>query len=96
MRTMLRVTMDHEMGSRAIKDGTMPKLMQATFDELKPEAAYFAGLNGHRTAMFIFDMRDSSQMPAIAERWFDMKASVEIVPVMNREDLMTGLAALKR
>ncbi len=96
MRTMLRVTMDHETASRAVRDGTMPKLMQATFDELKPEAAYFTTTNGHRTAMFVFDMKEVSQMPSIAERFFDLKFDVELFPVMNREDLMSGLTALAK
>jgi hypothetical protein len=91
---MLKVTMDHEVASRAVRDGTMPKLMQQTFEDLKPEAAYFTSMNGHRTAMFVFDLRDSSQMPVIAERFFEMKCDVELTPVMNREDLMTGLTAL--
>ena len=95
MRTMLRVTMDHEVGSKLIKDGSMGKVMQETFDRLKPEAAYFMpSPKGHRCAMFIFDLKDPSQMPLITERFFDMKADVELIPVMNREDLMAGLTAL--
>lgn len=95
MRVMLRITMDHEVGSQHIKDGSMPKIMQATFEQLKPEAAYFSSSGkGHRQAMFFFDMKDSSQMPVICERFFEMKCDVELVPVMNREDLMSGLTAL--
>jgi hypothetical protein len=97
MRMMIRVTMDHEGGSRAIKDGSMMKLMQQTFEDLKPEAAYFGTTgHGHRTAMIFFDMKESSQMPSIAERFFEMKASVELIPVMNREELATGLEALAK
>ena len=52
----------------------------------KPEAAYFLASNGKRTALLVVDMKDASQIPALAEPWFlAFKASLEVVPVMVTE-----------
>ncbi len=93
MRMMLKVTIPVEAGNKAVKDGTLPRVMQSTTERLKPEAAYFFAEDGKRTALFVFNMQDVSQVPAIAEPLFmAMHASVTMVPVMNGDDLQKGLA----
>jgi hypothetical protein len=95
MRTMMKVKMDAEAGSRAIADGSMPKLMQETLGRLQPEAAYFGPENGVRTAFIVFDLEDPSQLPTLTEPLFrQLKATVEMFPVMNQEDLQKGLGQL--
>jgi hypothetical protein len=95
MRTMMKVKMDAEAGSRAVADGSLPKLMQETLGRLRPEAAYFGPENGVRTAFIVFDLEDPSQLPTIAEPLFrQLKATVEMFPVMNQEDLQKGLGQL--
>ena len=92
MRTMMKIKMDTEAGSRAIEDGSLPQLMQETLGKLEPEAAYFAPENGVRTAFIVFDLQDPSQLPALTEPLFrTVKATVEFFPVMDREDLQKGL-----
>ena len=92
MRTMMKIKMDTEAGSRAIEDGSLPRLMQETLGKLEPEAAYFGPENGVRTAFIVFDLQDPSQLPALSEPLFrTLKATVEMFPVMNREDLQKGL-----
>ncbi|MEV6753909.1 hypothetical protein [Streptomyces sp. NPDC051214] len=96
MRVMLRARLDTQISNEAIKNGTLPKLMQSVTEQLKPEAAYFGPSEGGRAATFVFDMQDSSQMPSIAEPFFlELGAEVEIYPVMNAEDLRKGLASLQ-
>ncbi|ARZ67164.1 hypothetical protein M1P56_24235 [Streptomyces sp. HU2014] len=97
MRTLLRARMDTRAGNEAIKSGSMPGLIQELMDQLKPEAAYFTALDGGRTCLLVFDMEESSQMPAVAEKLFiDMEAEVEMHPVMNYDDLKKGLSGLSR
>ncbi|MBB5119183.1 hypothetical protein AF335_15265 [Streptomyces eurocidicus] len=97
MRTLLRARMDTRAGNEAIKNGSMPGIVQALMDQLKPEAAYFTALDGGRTCLMVFDLEDPSQMPAVAEKLFmDMEAEVEMHPVMNYDDLKKGLGALSR
>lgn len=96
MRMLLTGRLDNEAANQAIKDGTMPKLIQSIVEQLQPEAAYFTTTNGQRTCFFVFDMQESSQMPSIGEQLFMNGMSVAIRPVMNLEDLQKGLAAIGR
>jgi hypothetical protein len=93
MRMMLRVHIDAESGTEALKSGAMQKAIGAFSDKFKPEASYFTVHEGMRSAFFVFDMKDSSQMPAIAEEFFALGADVHLTPVMSADDLKTGLAA---
>jgi hypothetical protein len=94
MRMMLKVTFPTEVGNRVIKDGSFPKIMEATITKIKPEASYFLADKGCRCAMLFFDMRHASDIPAIVEPLFmGLNALVEILPVMNGDDLKKGLAA---
>ena len=95
MRMLLKATIPTELGNRAIKDGYFAKVMEATVAKLKPEAAYFVAERGRRCALFFFDMRDASDIPAIAEPLFvGLHAEIEFIPVMNADDLKKGLGAV--
>jgi hypothetical protein len=97
MRMMLRIAMAVEPSNKALRDGTLPKLIQQTTELLKPEAAYFTADGGQRTAYFFFDMNDSSLMPVISEPWFtSTNAKVEYLPVMNGDDLRQGLEKIRK
>lgn len=92
MRMMLRVTVPIEEGNKAIKDGSLGKVIEHALSDLKPEAAYFTAESGHRTAYLFVEMKDSSDMPYIAERFFfAFNAAVDFIPVMNVEELRKGL-----
>jgi len=92
MRMMVRWSAPVERSNAAIKDGSLPELIQIMTEELQPEAVYFWPENGRRAGMMIFDMKDSSQTPKIAEPLFmRLDAAVEFVPVMNADDLKAGL-----
>jgi hypothetical protein len=96
MRTMIRVKMQVEAGNRAFQDGTLQKTLMEAVDRLKPESAYFYPEQGVRTALMVVDLKDSSEIPGIAEPFFSrLNATVEFLPVMNAEDLKKGLAKLR-
>jgi hypothetical protein len=92
MRTLLRVNLDVTASNKAITDGSLPKIMKSTIEKLHPEASYFFTDNGCRSCFMIFDLKDPSEIPVIAEPFFmNLNAKVEFVPVMNAEDLEKGL-----
>jgi hypothetical protein len=90
---LLRVSIPVETGNAAAKAGTLGSTVEKILADLKPEAAaYFLNDdNGNRSGSIVFDMKDSSQIPAIAEPWFlAFNAKVSFRPVMNPQDLATA------
>jgi hypothetical protein len=89
MRMLLRVSIPVETGNAAAKAGTLGSTIEKILADLKPEAAYFfADDNGNRSGSIVFDLKDSSRIPAIAEPWFlAFNAKVSLRPVMNPQDL---------
>ncbi|MFJ9845970.1 hypothetical protein ACIRYZ_37120 [Kitasatospora sp. NPDC101155] len=101
MRMMLRVRPDmhawREALNETVESGKLPKVLDSLLDRLKPEAVYFTPLEGGPTCIVIFDMQNSSQMPAIAGPLLrDLGAKVELSPVMTRNDLQKGIAPLQQ
>jgi hypothetical protein len=95
MRTMVRWRVPAEQGNQAISSGAMQKTIESMLRDLKPEASYFFPDDGMRSGLMVFDMREPSQIPQIAEPLFQaFNARVEIFSVMNAEDLQAALAKL--
>jgi hypothetical protein len=79
----------NETANAAIRKGTFGTTIQKILADLKPEAAYFvASDSGERCAVVVFDMKESSELPKVAEPWFlAFNASVTVRPTMNPQDL---------
>ncbi|HYV34977.1 MAG TPA: DUF3303 family protein [Gemmataceae bacterium] len=97
MRFLLKVNIPVETGNAAAKSGKLGSTIQSILADLKPEAAYFTDNDGQRTGLIVFDMQEASQIPAIAEPWFQaFNASIEIHPVMVPEDLAKAAGAIEK
>ena len=98
MRMLLRVSIPVESGNAAAKAGTLGSTVEKILADLKPEAAYFfSDDNGNRSGSIVFDMKDSSQIPAVAEPWFlAFNAKVSFRPVMNPQDLATAGSSIAK
>jgi hypothetical protein len=93
MRMLMKVQMPTGSGNDAIKDGSLPRIMGATLEALKAEAAYFTTEDGMRTALIFFEMSDSSEIPPAAEPLFiGMGAKITLSPVMNAQEMQAGVA----
>ncbi len=97
MRCLLKISLPVEQGNHAALNGTLPSTIDSILQELRPEAAYFAEDNGKRTGFIVVDLKDSSQIPSIAEPWFlAFNAHVEFHPCMNLEDLKKAAPGIER
>ena len=97
MRCLMRVSMPVDTGNAAIADGSLPKTIESILGDLKPEAAYFAEDRGQRTAFIFFDLKDTSQIPAVAEPWFlAFNARLSVRPAMNSQDLADAGSGIER
>lgn len=96
MRMLLRVSIPVETGNAAAKAGTLGSTIEKILAEIKPEAAYFfTDDEGRRCGGIVFDMKDTTQIPAIAEPWFlAFKAAVTLRPVMTPQDLAAGASGI--
>jgi hypothetical protein len=88
MRMMLHVVMPVKHANAAIRAGQFGPFIQKVLGDLKPEAAFFTETNGVRSGYIFFDMKDSSQLPAIAEPWFlALNATLTVKPAMTPQEL---------
>ena len=96
MRMMMSVQIPVETGNAAAVRGTLVSTIQQILADIRPEAAYFSEHDGERYVLVIFDMRDSSQLPGIAEPWFHaLNARVTVRPAMSLQDLSDGLHGMQ-
>jgi hypothetical protein len=92
VRVLMTVQIDTDKGNKAIKDKTLPTILKSVFDRVKPEAAYFGSEDGLRTGFVVFDLKEPSDIPSIAEPFFqELGAKIAFVPVMNFEDVQAGM-----
>ena len=78
MRMLIDVNFPLEPFNTLVRNGTVGQKIQQILADLKPKATYFSERNGKRGGIFIVDITEPSQVPAIAEPFFlTFDASVE-------------------
>ncbi len=97
MRFLVKVHIPVEAGNAGLLDGSILPKIQNYLNEVKPEAAYFFLENGQRTLYVVLSIDRPEQLVEIGEPlWLDLKADVNVCPVMNAEDFEKAAAAIQR
>lgn len=88
MRTLMLLQFPIEPFNTLTRNGTAAAKMKAILDEIKPEAAYFTAMEGHRGGILVVDVKKPSDIPLLAEPWFlTFNATVDFRIAMTPEDL---------
>jgi hypothetical protein len=96
MRYLLKFKFDSDAGNSALRDPKFGARIQQYLSDIKSEAAYFTTVNGQRGAYIVIQVKDASEIPAVAEPLFLwLKADIEFIPVMMPEDLMKAGPAIE-
>ena len=96
MRFMVTASWPVAAGNAAARAGTMGETIQAILEDIKPEAVYFAAMDGNRTTIMIIDLASASDLPRVAEPWFlAFDASIDATPLMTPEDLKAAGPAIE-
>jgi len=98
MRMLMRVSIPVKAGNDAVKGGSLVTVVQKFLAEHKPEAAYFyADDNGQRCCSIVLEMKDTSEIPSLAEPFFlAFNAQVTFRPVMNAQDLAAAAPGIEK
>jgi hypothetical protein len=93
---LIHIRFPLEPFNTAVRNGTAGEKIQRILESIKPEAVYFTEQNGHRGGTLVVNVKDSSEVPALAEPFFlTFNAEVELRIAMTPEDLArSGLDAL--
>jgi hypothetical protein len=93
MRFLIRTRIPTEAGNKMVQDPNFMKNLEEYMNKVKPEAAYFMPIEGHRSAAFVVNMESNDEIPAVVEPLFQwMGANVDVIPVMNFEELKKGIS----
>ena len=79
MRFLIEAKVPTEAGNKMVQDPDFMKKLEDYMNKFKPEAAYFLPIDGYRTAAFIVNIENNSQVPAVVEPLFQwMGANVDV------------------
>jgi len=98
MRMMMQFSIPVEAGNEAARTGAFGPVFEKILGPMKPEAAYFGtSRDGERGGIIIFDLKDPSQIPALAEPFFlAFNAKVTFTPVMTAQDLAKAAPGIEK
>ena len=88
MRMLMNVIFPVEPFNTAVRDGTAGATIKKILETIKPESVYFTEHHGQRGGVLVVDVKEASEIPALAEPWYlAFEADVEFRIAMTAEDL---------
>jgi hypothetical protein len=92
MRFLIRAKTPTDSGNKVVQDPNFLTKLEEYMNKVRPEAAYFMPIEGHRAGAFIVNVESNEQLPAMVEPLFQWwGANVDVVPVMTFDELKKGL-----
>jgi hypothetical protein len=89
MRTIMLVRFPVEPFNSLARNGLAGLKIHQILDDMKPEAAYFTELDGHRGGIFVVNVADPSDLAVLGEPWFlTFDAEVQFKIAMTIDDLV--------
>ncbi|QKW22782.1 hypothetical protein HUT16_30125 [Kitasatospora sp. NA04385] len=96
MRTLIVAEIDTDKSNDLITSGRMTEMMGRMMEQLRPEAAYFYPLNGHRGFTLVVDVDQESALVGTMEPlWMQLGAKVTVTPCMSADELRSGIEKLR-
>ncbi|MGA8279138.1 MAG: hypothetical protein WB784_13265 [Rhodanobacteraceae bacterium] len=88
MKMLFTVEFPHEPFNTLVRTGKAGEVIDRVLQSIKPEVAYFTEHEGHRGGLFVVEVKDGSEIPAIAEPFFlNFEANCKFRIVMSPDDL---------
>ena len=88
MKMLMNVRIPHEPFNTLVREGKVGEIIRSILDDLKPESIYFTENDGHRGAVAVIDVADSSRIPSFSEPFFlNFNADCEFRVAISPEDL---------
>lgn len=97
MKMLLTVEFPNEPFNALVRSGKVGEIIGRILDTIKPETAYFTEQDdGKRGGIFVVNLQDSSDVPALAEPFFlKFQANCKFRILMSPDDLQkAGLEEL--
>ena len=92
MKFLLRLHMPTESGNKVLQDPNFPKKLEGVLNQIKPEAVYFAPIEGERGIYMIVNLASADMIAGIAEPlWTIFNCKLDLTPLMELSDLQKGL-----
>ena len=96
MRMLLKAELDLTKTNELMVSGKMGDVVESILGGLKAEAVYFIAENGQRTVLAIVDVKDQTELPAIAEPFFHaFHADISLTPAFTPDEMPKALGAIE-
>jgi len=92
LKFLLRMHMPTDYGNKMLQDPNFQKKLEGLLNQIKPEAVYFAPVEGERGIFMIVNLPSADMIAGVAEPiWMTLNCKLDFTPVMELTDLQKGL-----
>lgn len=86
---LVNIILPIEPFNSLVRSGKAGEILGRIIEDIQPESIYFSEQEGCRGAFMVVEIKDASEIPAVAEPWFlNFEASCEFRIAMTPDDLM--------